>query len=98
MIIQHVEPELNASENIAVVASSPRLLTTEYGEFIDSFDDVVRFNRAPTDGYEKHVGAKTTIRVANNHVFGIPKQLKGTDTFCKYGYLYNITLFSFLKI
>ena len=70
MIIQHVEPELNVSENVAVVASSPRLLTTEYGEFIDSFDDVVRFNRAPTDGYEKHVGAKTTIRVANNHVFG----------------------------
>ena len=70
MIVQHVEPELNVSENVAIVASSPRLLTTEYGELIDSFDDVVRFNRAPTDGYEKHVGTKTTIRVANNHVFG----------------------------
>ena len=70
MIVQQVVPELNVSANVAVVASSPRLLETEYGELIDSFDDVARFNRAPTDGYEKHVGTKTTIRVVNNHVFG----------------------------
>lgn len=70
MIIQHVTPKLEVGENIAVVASSPRLLKTEHGNLIDSFDDVVRFNRAPTEGHEKHVGTKTTIRVANNHVFG----------------------------
>ena len=70
MIINHISPELHARESVAVVASSPRLLTTEYGDIIDSFDEVVRFNRATTKCYEGNVGKKCTIRVANNHVFG----------------------------
>ena len=59
-----VEPKM------AIVASSAKLLNAKYGKAIDSFDEVVRFNRAPTEGYEQHVGSKTTIRIANNHVFG----------------------------
>jgi hypothetical protein len=65
-----VRPDLVVNPNIAIVASSRNLLQKEYGDTIDNFDEVVRFNRAPTEGYEKHVGSKTTIRVANNHVFG----------------------------
>lgn len=69
MILQYVTPDLDVSNNIAIIASSPSILNRTYGEFIDEFDDIVRFNRAPTESYETHVGSRTTIRVANQHVF-----------------------------
>ena len=47
----------------AIVFSSGNLLNEEYGEFIDSFDEVMRFNLAPTKGFEKYVGSKTTMRI-----------------------------------
>lgn len=68
--LPHINPDLAVSDSLAIVASSARLLSSEYGSIIDSFKDVVRFNKAPVKDFEKHVGSKTTIRVANNHVFG----------------------------
>ena len=56
-------------ENVAIVGASANLLGTNFGELIDSYDEVIRFNRSPTDGYENDVGSKTTLRVVNNHVF-----------------------------
>ena len=44
-----------------IVGNSPSLLDHEYGEFIDSFPTVVRFNGYKIFGYEKHVGSKTDI-------------------------------------
>jgi|TARA_R110000796_G_scaffold251865_1_gene384295 hypothetical protein len=64
-----VVPELVLSSNIAIVGSSGNLSSSDYGQEIDEFDDVIRFNRAPTSGFEKDVGSKTTLRVVNNHVF-----------------------------
>jgi len=67
--IVYTEPVLEVDDNICIVASSINLLDNKYGKEIDGFDDVARFNRAPTDRFEEYVGAKTTIRIANNHVF-----------------------------
>ena len=49
----------------AVVGNSPKLLTSQYGAQIDSHDAVLRFNDAPTKGFETYVGRRCTFR-ANN--------------------------------
>jgi hypothetical protein len=43
------------------------LLNREYGKIIDSYDFVIRFNMAPTLGYEKFVGSKTTHRILGGY-------------------------------
>jgi len=52
----------------AVVGSGPSILDNLYGEEIDSYDCVIRCNRAVVRGYEKHVGSRTDKRVLNTHV------------------------------
>jgi len=80
--LKHVFPEMHLLENIAIVGSSSNLKDKEEGDLIDSFDEVVRFNRAPTKGWEKYVGSKTTVRVANNHVFSNVKHNVGGEEDC----------------
>ena len=46
----------------AVVGSSPTLLGKGLGAEIDAHDAVLRFNNAPTCGWEADVGNRTTIR------------------------------------
>jgi hypothetical protein len=70
-----IEPNMFLKGSVAIVGSGGRLRYTKYGEKIDGYDHVVRFNRAPTIGYEDMVGGKRTLTVANRHVFG-NKQLK----------------------
>ena len=56
-------------KSIALVGSSDILLENEQGKLIDSHAQIVRFNNAVIDGYERYVGSRTDIRVSNPHVF-----------------------------
>ena len=52
-------------QGCAVVFSSGSLLKNEDGATIDSFEHVVRINKATTIGFETYVGNRTTIRVCH---------------------------------
>ena len=80
--IKPVRPNLFLQKSLAIVGSSAALKEQELGEYIDTFEEVVRFNRAPTTGWENFVGSKTTLRVANNHVFANVKHNVGGDEHC----------------
>ena len=67
--IKYVKPSLHLSAKTAIVGSSNCLLKTKYGDTIDQYDDVIRFNRAPTGNFEEHVGSKCTLRAVNIHVY-----------------------------
>ena len=59
---------------VAIVGGSSSLSRKNLGEEIDAHDYVVRFNRAPTKGFEDIAGSKCSLRVANNHVFDNHKE------------------------
>lgn len=52
----------------AVVSNSGILSNYRYGQEIDEASVVIRFNEAPTAGYEEMVGSKETIRIVNEKV------------------------------
>lgn len=80
ILLQQIKPNLHLKESVAVVASSADLTKQKNGPVIDAFDEVVRFNRAPTEGWEEYTGSKTTLRVVNNHVFSnVKHRIDGTN-------------------
>ena len=68
-LIPYVSPNLYLKKKVAIVGASGNLIDSDFGDLIDSYDEVIRFNRSPVKGFEKDVGSKTTLRVTNNHVF-----------------------------
>eukprot|EP00899_Mesostigma_viride_P024682 jgi/Mesvir1/5399/Mv15472-RA.1 len=49
-------------KSCALVGSSDILLSCDVGQQIDAHDVVIRLNDAPTVGYERNVGSRTTLR------------------------------------
>ncbi len=58
-----IEPDLLVGSKVALVGNSPKTLNEKRGSEIDEHDEVIRFNGALAEGYEPHVGSKTTIEV-----------------------------------
>ncbi|XP_041815877.1 alpha-N-acetyl-neuraminyl-2,3-beta-galactosyl-1,3-N-acetyl-galactosaminide alpha-2,6-sialyltransferase [Chelmon rostratus] len=50
----------------ALVSSSGQMLGAGAGEEIDKIGCVIRMNNAPTEGYEKDVGSRTSVRVVSH--------------------------------
>lgn len=67
LVCQNQSEKFLVGKSVAVVGNSGKLLSHNYGEAIDAHDAVIRFNWAPTEGYEAQVGSKTTIRISNTH-------------------------------
>ncbi len=68
-IFRFASPKLFIPESIAIIGSSGNLIGSNKGKDIDAHDYVIRFNRAPTAGFEKDVGSRTDLRIVNGHVF-----------------------------
>uniref|UniRef100_A0A8C8RJD6 Beta-galactoside alpha-2,6-sialyltransferase 1 n=1 Tax=Pelusios castaneus TaxID=367368 RepID=A0A8C8RJD6_9SAUR len=71
-------PRKNLSEEVghlgrcAVVSSAGSLKFSHLGPEIDAHDAVLRFNGAPTNGFQQDVGKNTTVRLVNSQWYRKP--------------------------
>ncbi|XP_053212023.1 beta-galactoside alpha-2,6-sialyltransferase 2-like [Panonychus citri] len=67
-LIKLLREKYPVHETCALIANSGSLLKSSKGSEIDSHDVIIRFNDAPTIGYEMDVGSRTSIRIINSQV------------------------------
>jgi hypothetical protein len=56
--------------SVVFVGNAPSLKEEGLGDWIDSYDIVIRFNECPVKGFERDVGRRTNIVVANPYPKG----------------------------
>lgn len=67
---------LPPDSRVCLVGNSGLMLEKKWGREIDNYDIIIRFNHAPTEGYQEYVGSKTTLRLVNGHCFGGTTNIK----------------------
>ena len=68
------------SKSIILIGNANIKENELFGEIIDSFDNVVRFNRFETKNYKKYIGEKTTHWILNQDLYRrgfFEKKLRG---------------------
>ncbi|KAM7407206.1 hypothetical protein PAMA_003100 [Pampus argenteus] len=81
------QQDQSSFKTCAVVTSAGAILRSGLGKEIDTHDAVLRFNAAPTEGYERDVGNKTTIRIINSQILANHRHRFNTSSIYK-----NVTL------
>ncbi|XP_061492692.1 beta-galactoside alpha-2,6-sialyltransferase 1 [Rhineura floridana] len=76
---KNISMELGQLGRCAVVSSAGSMKSSHLGEEIDSHDAVLRFNGAPTKGFQDDVGKKTSIRLVNSQLITVEEQKFVTD-------------------
>lgn len=52
---------IDPKSSVILVGNGPSLIQTKRGKFIDTFDEVIRFNNFAIKGFEEFTGRKTTL-------------------------------------
>ncbi|KAM3835067.1 beta-galactoside alpha-2,6-sialyltransferase 1 isoform 2-T2 [Vipera latastei] len=82
---KNISMELGKLGRCAVVSSAGSIKKSHLGAEIDSHDAVLRFNGAPTKGFQVDVGEKTTIRLVNSQFITVEKKMFVSDVQFNFG-------------
>ena len=55
----YIKYHFHIKKNVILIGNGSKLLDFNYGEVIDNFDEIVRFNGYQINTFEKHLGSKT---------------------------------------
>ncbi|XP_058045318.1 beta-galactoside alpha-2,6-sialyltransferase 1 isoform X1 [Ahaetulla prasina] len=81
----NISMELGKLGRCAVVSSAGSIKHSHLGAEIDNHDAVLRFNGAPTKGFQVDVGEKTTIRLVNSQLITVEEKKFVSDVQFSFG-------------